>query len=162
MSAVIWTVLVRNHYYLVESGGSFEFGIKVLKDYLVTWPLPDFMEDEVMKMIKKPWEVYRELYCGTTPTMTYRIEENRSLTEIDVIPWMTINAPETPLTPVYTVLARRWGSDEGHTYLVGTATTYEGALELGKTEEYLRGGKYESEIRRGYLESGATEILKGE
>jgi len=113
-------------------------------------------------MTKKPWEVYRELYCGTTPTMVYRIEENRSLTEIDVIPWMTIDAPEIPLTPVYTVLARRWGSDEGHTYLVGTATTYEGALELGKTEEYLRGGKYESEIRRGYLESGATEILKGE
>ena len=160
--AVIWTVLVRDHYYAVEEGGSFEFGIKALNDYIVTWPLPNFMEDEVMKMIKKPWEVYQELYQGITPTKTYRIEKNWSLTEINVIPWMTIDAPEIPLTPVYTVLARRWGSDEGHTYLVGTATTYEGALELGKTEEYLRGGKYEAEIRLGYLESGSTEILKGE
>lgn len=160
--AVIWTVLVRDHYYAVEEGGSFEFGIKVLNDYIVTWPLPDFMEDEVMKMIKKPWEVYQELYQGITPTKTYRIEENLSLTEINVIPWMTIDAPEIQLTPVYTVLARRWGSPDGHTYLVGTTTTYEGALELGKTEEYLRGGKYEAEIRKGYLESGATEILKGE
>ena len=160
--AVIWTVLVRDHYYTVEEGGSFEFGIKVLNDYIVTWPLPDFMEDEVMKMIKKPWEVYQELYQGITPTKTYRIEENLSLTEINVVPWMTIDAPEIQLTPVYKVLARRWGSPDGHTYLVGTATTYEGALELGKTEEYLRGGKYEAEIRKGYLESGATEILKGE
>lgn len=160
--AVIWTTLVRDHYYAVEEGGSFEFGIKILNDYIVTWPLPDFMEEEVMKMIKKPWEVYQELYQGITPTKTYRIEKNWSLTEIDVIPWMTIDAPEIQLTPVYTVLVRRWGSPEGHTYLVGTAATYEGALELGKTEEYLRGGKYEAEIRKGYLESKATEILRGE
>lgn len=160
--AVIWTALVRDHYYAVEEGGSFEFGIKILNDYIVTWPLPDFMEEEVMKMIKKPWEVYQELYQGITPTKTYRIEKNWSLTEIDVIPWMTIDAPEIQLTPVYTVLVRRWGSPEGHTYLVGTAATYEGALELGKTEEYLRGGKYEAEIRKGYLESKATEILRGE
>jgi hypothetical protein len=166
MSAVTWEILVRNYYYIVGSSGSFEFGIKVLKDYLVTWPLPNFIEEEVFNLTKMPWDLYQELYKGVAPTKTYRIEDNLRLIEVninDVIPcWITIDAPEIPLTPVYTVLARRWGSPEGHTYLVGTASTYEGALELGKTEEYLRGGKYKSEILRGYLESVATETLKGE
>ena len=166
MSAIIWTILVRDHYYIVESEGSFEFGIRILKDYLVTWPLPDFIKDEVFSLTKMPWDLYQELYNGVSPMKVYRINDNLNLIEVnitDVIPcWITIDAPEIPLTPVYTVLARRWGSAEGHTYLVGTSSTYKGALELGKTEEYLRGGKYEPEILRGYLESEATVILKGE
>lgn len=164
MSPVIWTILVRDHYYIVESGGSFEFGIKILGDYLVTWPLPNFMEDEVLKLIKMPWDLYHELYQRVAPTKTYRIKKDSSLLDVDAapLPIMAIEAPKIPLTPVYTVMVRRWGSQEGHTYLVGTSSTYEGALELGKTEEFLRGGKYKAEIRRGYLESGATEILKNE
>jgi hypothetical protein len=162
--AIIWTVLVRNYYYIVSSGGSFEFGIKILGNYLITWPLPDFIAGEVFKLNKKPWDLYQEFYKGVTPTKTYRIGDNLRLSEveIDVTQWIAIDAPEISLTPVYTVLARRWGSPEGHTYLIGTASTYEGALELGKTEEFLRGKKYESEILKGYLESGAIEILKGE
>lgn len=161
MSAVIWSVLVRNHYYVV-SNEDFEFGIRILKNYLVTWPLPDFMKEEVLNLTKLPWNLYQEIYQGTTPTKTYQIKENSNLVEIDIIPWMPIDAPEIPLTTVYTVLVRRWGSPDGHTYLVGTSSTYEGALELGRTEEYLRGGKYKAEIIKGYLESEATEILKVE
>lgn len=163
MSTVIWTTLVRDHYYIISNNSSFEFGIKFLKDYIVTWALPEFMFDEVSDLSKKPWDLYREMYQGMSPDNVYQLEENLSLTKIHIdFSQKVFDAPEIPLTPVYTVLVRRWGSPEGHTYLVGTSGTREGAIELGKKEEYLRGGKYKAEIYKGYLESESTEILKDE
>jgi hypothetical protein len=52
---------------------------------------------------------------------------------------------------IFTVLARRYGSQETHCYHVGTFDTYEQAEKAAISEESYRGCKYDCEIVRSTL-----------
>ena len=163
---IIWTILVEGKYYIVSSGYSgFEFGVKTLGDYLVTWDIPKSIEEEALEMEKTPWEFWESYYTGVTADHVYRVTDGLDLMPIESmegIPRLFYEVPCLDLYRVYTVLARRWGSADGHTYLVGSSRTLAGATEMATKEEVLRGGKYKCEVIAGYLGSEAREILKRE
>ena len=47
---------------------------------------------------------------------------------------------------IFVVTAYRWGSKEGHSYVVGVFDTEELAIAQAKMEKEWRGGKYECEV----------------
>ena len=47
---------------------------------------------------------------------------------------------------IFVVTAYRWGSKEGHSYVVGVFDTEELAIAQAKLEKEWRGGKYECEV----------------
>lgn len=57
---------------------------------------------------------------------------------------------------LFTVLFRRFGDEEGHTYLGGTYTTLEEAIAVCQEEYEYRGGKYDGHIYKGFI-GGSTE-----
>ncbi len=58
--------------------------------------------------------------------------------------------PDSGIT-VYVVLAKRWGCNERHSYVVGVGATVENAQEIANNEEQNRGGKYSCDILRTRL-----------
>lgn len=54
---------------------------------------------------------------------------------------------------VYVVLARRWGSQESHSYVVGVFSDYDKAEKEAMREEDYRGLKYECEVIRTNLDN---------
>ena len=55
---------------------------------------------------------------------------------------------------VYTVNARRFGSNEAHSYLIGVYPKKHQAQNAARVEEEWRGGKYECEIIEWLLGEG--------
>lgn len=61
--------------------------------------------------------------------------------------------------PVYVVTMYRYGDKEKHSYVYGVFSTEATAREWGEKEKDYRGGKYEPEIIRFYVDS-PTDFLK--
>lgn len=56
---------------------------------------------------------------------------------------------------VYAVLARRYGSQESHSYVVGVFSAEDKAIKAAEREESYRGGKYDCEVIRTPLDHPA-------
>jgi len=50
------------------------------------------------------------------------------------------------MNKIYTIIARRYGNSEGHTYIAGVSNDVDQAIFIAKEEEIYRNGKYECEI----------------
>jgi hypothetical protein len=57
---------------------------------------------------------------------------------------------------VYNVIVYRYGDKEGHSYVVGTTSTLETALELLEKEEIHRGGKYAGIVQERELDKNTN------
>lgn len=62
-------------------------------------------------------------------------------------------------TKVYIVTMYRYGDREKHSYVLGAFSTENNAREWGEKEKDYRGGKYEPEIIRFYVDS-PTDFLE--
>lgn len=60
---------------------------------------------------------------------------------------------------VYIVTMYRYGDREKHSYVLGAFSTENNAREWGEKEKDYRGGKYEPEIIRFYVDS-PTDFLE--
>jgi len=58
---------------------------------------------------------------------------------------------------VYVVIMRRFGNEEGHTYVEGVYTTWEAAEKCMKLHQMWRDNKYEGEIKKFVLNKPGRE-----
>jgi len=63
---------------------------------------------------------------------------------------------------VYIVTMYRYGDREKHSYVLGAFSTENNARERGELEKDYRGGKYEPEIIRFYVDSPTDFLEVGE
>lgn len=61
--------------------------------------------------------------------------------------------------PIFTVLYRRYGDEEGHTYLGGNYLSLEEAIANTEEEYDYRGGKYYGEIYKTTVEGDQEKVF---
>lgn len=61
---------------------------------------------------------------------------------------------------IFIVKLLRWGDRENHSYLVGSYSTYEKALEMAERAMLARSGKYDAEIYEDIMDTHHMDLYR--